>query len=295
MKAWFAAHWRALGLALGNLAAQPLGSLLSSLVIGLALALPATGLALFDSLASLASGVSGRPEMTLFLKDDTSAEERAKLERTLRNDASLSALRFVSRDEARTDLARNGLADVLDTLPANPLPDAFILTLRDPDPTAFEAVHARYAHHARVEHAQVDTLWVQRLTALIDFGRLVMYLLAGVLGSALVIITFNTIRLQIMTRREEIEVSRVLGATTPFIRRPFYWLGGLQGLGGGLFAWGIAALSLELLAPAVERIAQTYGTVFSLGRLAPEAVGLLLGFAALLGLAGSALALRRHL
>lgn len=295
MKAWFSSHGRALGLALANLSSQPLGTLLSALVIGLALALPATGLALFDSLASLASGVSGKPEITLFLKDDTNNEARAELERALREDRAISALRFVSRDEARAELAKNGLADVLDTLPGNPLPDAFVLTLSQPDPASFEAIEVRYGKHPRVEHAQADTLWVQRLAALIGFGRQVMYLLAGVLGTALIIITFNTIRLQIMTRRDEIEVSRILGATTLFIRRPFYWFGGLQGLGGGLFAWGIAALALELLAPSVEHIAQTYGTVFSLNAPAPEAVALLLGFSTLLGLAGSALALRRHL
>lgn len=295
MIAWFSAHGRALGQAVARLGAQPLGATLSALVIGLALALPATGLALFDSVAGLASGISGAPEISLFLKDASPPEVRRGLERGLRADPAIAALRFVPRDEARQALARSGLADVLESLPANPLPDAYVLTLKAVDPAAFSAVAGRYASHPAIEHVQVDTLWVQRLEALVSFGKLAMTLLAGLLGAALVIITFNTIRLQILTRREEIGVSRLLGATVPFIRRPFYWFGGLQGLAGGLFAWGIASGLLALMAPPVQRIAEAYGTVFSLAGLAPlQAAGLLL-FATLLGLAGTALALRRHL
>lgn len=295
MIAWLAAHRRALRQAAGRLLAQPLGATLSALVIGLALALPTTGLALFASVESLASGISGTPEVSLFLKDGTSAEDRARLERGLRGDGSIAALRFVSREDARQELARNGLADVLDSLPDNPLPDAYVVTPRGVDPAAFATLAARFRGNPAVEHVQVDTLWVQRLEALVSFGKLAMLLLAGLLGAALVIITFNTIRLQILTRQEEIDVSRLLGATVPFIRRPFYWFGGLQGLAGGLFAWGITSTLLAQLAPPVQRIAETYGTVFSLSGPSPLHTAALLVFATLLGLAGTALALGRHL
>lgn len=295
MRAWIAAHGRALGQAISRLLAQPLGAGLSALVIGLALALPATGLALFESIETLAMGISGEPEISLFLKDNTAPEDRARLERNLRADTSLASLRFVSRDEARRELARNGLADVLDSLPANPLPDAYIVSPRSPDPASFTTVANRYKAHPAIEHVQVDTLWVQRLEALISFGKLAMALLAGLLGAALVIITFNTIRLQILTRQEEVDVSRLLGATRPFIRRPFYWFGALQGLAGGLFAWGIVTLLLHLMTPTLQRIAETYGAVFSLTGLTPLQTAGLLAFATLLGLAGTALALGRHL
>ena len=295
MMNWLATHSRAGGQALRRLLAQPLGAGLSALVIGLALALPATGLALFQSIEGLASGINSKPEVSLFLKDGTPPEERARLERSLKSDAAIASLRFVSRDDARKELARNGLADVLDSLPANPLPDAYVLSLRTIDPAAFSAARERYQHHPAVEHVQLDSLWVERLEAVVNFGKLAMLLLAGLLGAALVIITFNTIRLQILTRQDEIAVARLLGATLPFIRRPFYWFGGLQGLAGGLFAWGIASGLLGLLAPTAQRIAETYGTVFSLTGLDPVQSGGLLLFATLLGLAGTSLALGRHL
>lgn len=295
MIGWLAAHRRALGQAVARLLGQPLAVILSALVIGLALALPATGLALFTSVESLVSGISGAPEVSLFLKDGASADSRGRLERGLRGDAAIASLRFVPRDEARRELARNGLADVLDSLPDNPLPDAYVLTLRAVEPVAFEALAARYRGDPAVEHVQLDTQWVQRLDALVNFGKLAMLLLAGLLGAALVITTFNTIRLQIVTRQEEIDVARLLGATVPFIRRPFYWFGGLQGLAGGLCGWGISSLLLAFLAPPIQHIAETYGTVFSLTGLPPLQTAALLLFATLLGLAGTALALGRHL
>lgn len=295
MLTWLSAHGRAARQAAARLLAQPLGAALSALVIGLALALPVTGLALFDSVAGLASGISGSPEVSLFLKDGTAPDDRVRLERKLRGDRDIASIRFVSREDARKELGRNGLADVLDSLPANPLPDAYVLTLRTVDPATFAATQARYQRELAVEHVQLDSLWVERIEALVNFGKLAMLLLAGLLGAAMVIITFNTIRLQILTRRDEIAVSRLLGATVPFIRRPFYWFGGLQGLAGGLFAWGIASGLLTLLAPTAQRIAETYGTVFSLAGLDPLQTGSLLLFATLLGLAGTMLALGRHL
>ncbi|MBL8447513.1 MAG: ABC transporter permease [Zoogloeaceae bacterium] len=295
MIGWLAAHGRALGQALRRLRRQAFGTLLSALVIGLALALPATGLALFERLQSLAASVNTTPQVSLFLKESSGRDDRNRLERNFQADAQLASVSFVSRDTAREILARNGLADILDTLPANPLPDGFVLTLKSADPAAFQAVADRYRADAAIEHVQVDSLWVQRLDALLAFGRTVMLLLAGLLGTALVIITFNTIRLQLLTRQEEIEVSRILGATIPFIRRPYYWFGGLQAFAGGLIAWGIADGLLALMAPEVRRIAETYGAIFSLHRLDLLQVTGLLAFSTLLGLAGTGLALRRHL
>ncbi|MBL8438637.1 MAG: ABC transporter permease, partial [Zoogloeaceae bacterium] len=185
MIGWFSAHGRALGQALRRLRRQAFSALLSALVIGLALALPATGLALFERLQSLAASFNTTPEVSLFLKEGSGREDRNRLERAFQADPQLAQARFVSRDDARSVLARNGLADVLDTLPANPLPDGFVLTLKRADPSAFEAVAQRYRADAAIEHVQVDSLWVQRLDAMLTFGRTVMLLLAALLGTAL--------------------------------------------------------------------------------------------------------------
>ena len=120
-------------------------------------------------------------------------------------------------------------------------------------------------------------------------------MLALLLGIALVIVTFNTIRLQILTQRHEIDVSRLLGATDPFIRRPFYWFGGLQGLLGGGVALATVWFTVSALRAPVESLATTYGAVFVLSGPGAGASAAILGFAALLGWIGSAISVRRHL
>jgi cell division transport system permease protein len=120
-------------------------------------------------------------------------------------------------------------------------------------------------------------------------------MLAGLLGFALVIVTFNTIRLQILTQRQEIEVSRLLGATDPFIRRPFYWFGGLQGALGGLVALGTVWLGVRVLAQPVARLAETYGAVFTLNGPDWRAAIAIVLFATFLGWLGAAISVRRHL
>ena len=295
MRAWFYQHRKALAHAVSRLAGQPMGTLLSALVVGIALALPAGGFVVVDNAASLARGVTGSPEISLYLALDASAEDVATIETRLRDTEALSGFQFVDRDAALAQLAENGLADVLDGLPGNPLPDAFIITPARDDPALFETLRTTFEAWPKVEHVQLDAAWVQRLHALLALAQLCVTLLAVLLAAALVIITFNTIRLQILTQRAEIDVTRLLGATDPFIRRPFYWFGCLQGLLGGLVAWGIVALAVALLRPPVEGLATAYGAVFSLAGPDLAQVGALLAVSVALGWVGTALSVRRHL
>lgn len=295
MSNWLYLHVRAIAQALGRLAGQPVGTLLSALVMGIALSLPAGGYLLLDNVASLARGVSGTPEISVFLDTAADKADAAEIEKRLRAEPELASFRFVPRDEALQQLASGGLGDVLGGLNANPLPDAFVVTLRSEDPVLFDALAAQMRAWPKVAHVQLDSSWVKRLHALLGLGRSAVLMLAGLLGFALVIVTFNTIRLQIMTQRSEIEVSRLLGATDPFIRRPFYWFGGLQGMLGGLVALGAVHLGVRALSAPVAALADTYGAVFALaGPQWPEAVVIVL-FATFLGWLGAEISVRRHL
>ncbi|MDO9598077.1 MAG: permease-like cell division protein FtsX [Azoarcus sp.] len=295
MSNWLYLHRRAIAQALGRLAGQPLGTLLSALVMGIALSLPAGGYLLLDNIASLARGVSGTPEISVFLDTGAGAADASAIEKRLKAEPQLASFRFVPRDEALGQLERTGLGDVLGGLSANPLPDAFVVSLRTEDPAVFEALSAQMKAWPRVAHVQLDSGWVKRLHALLGLGRSAVLMLAGLLGFALVIVTFNTIRLQILTQRTEIQVSRLLGATDPFIRRPFYWFGGLQGMLGGLVALGAVWLGVMALAAPVATLAESYGAVFALsGPRWPESTAIVL-FAAFLGWVGAELSVRRHL
>ncbi|HRP25420.1 MAG TPA: permease-like cell division protein FtsX [Thauera sp.] len=295
MMHWLYLHGRAIVHALRRLLAQPLGTLLSALVVGIALSLPGGGYLLLDNVATLARGVSGTPEISLFLDMEAGAAERADIEQRLKATPELASYRFVSRDEALRQLEASGLGDVLGGLTGNPLPDAFVLAPRTEDPALFERLAEDMQAWPKVAHVQLDSAWVKRLHALLGLGRSAVLMLAGLLGFALVIVTFNTIRLQILTQRQEIAVSRLLGATDPFIRRPFYWFGGLQGALGGLVALGTVWLGVRALTAPVTALAETYGAVFTLGGPDWRAALVIVAFAAFLGWLGAAISVRRHL
>ncbi|CAL93385.1 permease-like cell division protein FtsX [Azoarcus olearius] len=292
---WLYLHLRAIAHALRRLASQPLGTLLSALVVGIALSLPAGGYLLLDNVSSLVRGVSGTPEISVFMAPGAGAAQVAAVDRNLKAEAALASYRYVSRDEALKQLERSGLGDVLGGLAANPLPDAFIVSPRGEDPALFDRLATQMKGWPAVAHVQVDSAWVKRLHALLGLGRSAVLMLAALLGLALVIVTFNTIRLQIMTQRAEIEVSRLLGATDPFIRRPFYWFGSLQGALGGLVALGTVWLGVKALERPVAALAESYGAVFALSGPGAVESAVVVAFAAVLGWMGAAISVRRHL
>ncbi|MDR0702969.1 MAG: permease-like cell division protein FtsX [Azoarcus sp.] len=295
MRNWLYLHSRALAQALERLGGQPFGTLLSALVMGVALALPAGGYLLLDNIAVLARGVSGTPEISLFLDDKADSAQAEAVQGKLQAEPDLASFRFVSRDEALRQLESSGLGDVLSGIAVNPLPDAFVVTLRSDDPELFEALSARMRNWPGVAHVQLDSAWIKRLSALIGLGRTVVLMLAALLGLALVIITFNTIRLQILTQKNEIEVSRLLGATDRFIRRPFYWFGSLQGVFGGLVALGVVWIGVDVLAGPVAKVAESYGALVALSHPGWLESLATVASAAALGWLGAAISVRRHL
>jgi len=293
MIAWLRQHREALARALGKLLAQRSASLLNALVIGVALSLPAGGYALLANLQQVAQRFALEPQLSVFLKPEAN---RAQLEGRLRADVRVAQLRFVSREDALRELRQSeGLAEVVAALERNPLPDAFVLRARDGSAAALEALAADVRALSGIAQVQVDSAWAQRLGALARIGRLALAVLALLLATGLVAVTFNTIRLQILTQREEIEVSQLLGATDAFIRRPFFYLGLLQGLAGGALGLAILWAGIALLNQGVRDLAQAYGSSFQLSFLSgPEAIAVL-GLSAFLGWAGALLSVSKYL
>ena len=293
MIAWLRQHREALARATGKLRAQRGASLLNALVIGVALSLPAGGYALLANLQQVAQRFTLEPQLSVFLKPEA---KRAELEARLRADARVAQLRFVSRDDALKELRQSeGLAEVVAALERNPLPDAFVLRARDGSSAALEALAADMRTMTGIAQVQVDSAWAQRLGALARIGRLALAALAVLLATGLVAVTFNTIRLQILTQRDEIDVSQLLGATDAFIRRPFFYLGLLQGLTGGVLGLAILWAGLALLNHGVRDLAQAYGSSFQLAFLsAPESLAVV-GLSALLGWMGALMSVSKYL
>ena len=296
MKGWLLHHRQAAALALRRLYATPLNTLLGALVLGVALALPAGGEMLLANFQRLSERVAATPQLSVFMALDAGKKDVAEIESRLRKHARTREVRLVPREETLKRLKESeGLGEVIESLPRNPFPDAFVVVPREETPEVLEAMRAEFAAYPRVEHVQLDSAWVKKLDALLRLARLAVTLLAAVLSVALVAVTFNTIRLQVLTQANEIEVSRLLGATDAFIRRPFLYFGALQGLAGGAVAWLAVLGATLLLRGPVAELAGLYGIDFSLHILPLADSVLLFGLAALLGWAGAWLSLRRHL
>jgi cell division transport system permease protein len=296
MRTWVFAHAAALSDALRRLASTPFATLLSVIAIGTALSLPLTLYMVIDQFGGIAKHLSRDPRVSVFLVPDAGADDARSIEQRLKQHDSVASVDFVPRDTALAELERTaGLGDVRATLGQNPLPDAFIVTARGSSPTALEALQKEVSAWPEVEHVQADAQWAQRLQALLRLGRAVALITAVLLGALLAAITFNTIRLQILARKEEIEVSRLIGATKGFVRRPFLYLGLLQGLAGGIAALVIAGGALWALSRELEALAVLYGASFSLtGPGLREAVAALAS-AALLGAAGAWVSASKYL
>lgn len=299
MSAWISHHWHAFVLTLKRLVGTPasaLASLLNIAVIGIAFSLPTGVYVLLENLQAFSGQVSGAPQLSLFLTLDAGKVEVEKIESRLQQHPQIASFQFISKDRALQQIKQgSGLANVVDSLAQNPLPDAFIINAKSTAPEALEQLRAEMQKWPKAEHVQLDSAWAKRLDALLKLGRLAALMLAALLSFALVAVTFNTIRLQILTQREEIEVSKLIGATDGFIRRPFLYFGAIQGMAGGIAAWLIIALGIQLMNNGLTELAQLYAVNFRLHHLSPEDSVSLLLFSTWLGWLGAWLSVASHL
>lgn len=294
MIAWLRQHRQALASALARF--PKIAGVLSALVIGVALSLPAGGYALLEGLRGLSARVTLEPQISVFLRPEAKRAEAEALGAALGADSRIARLRFVPREQALDDLkAVQGLADVIAALGRNPLPDAYVVQAKERAAPAIDALAADLAKLAGVAHVQADAAWARRLAALAGILRSALWLIAAVLGVGLLAVTFNTIRLQVLTQRDEIEVSRLIGATDAFIRRPFYYLGLLQGLAGGILALVIVSAGLALLNREVGALAESYGSSFRFAYPPPGDAAAIVLFAGLIGWLGAYLSVSRQL
>lgn len=296
MKRWFANHGRALAGALRRFGRAPFAALFNILVVGIALALPVSLYTVIYNVQAWSQHLPGDPQITLFMQREASRADVAEIERRLKQRQDIRKVAFVPRDEALAELQKStGLTDVLQGLERNPLPDAFIVEARDPSPDALEALRAQLVQWPKVERAQLDSVWAKRLQAVLRTARIAVFVLATLLALALVAVTFNTIRLQILTQKADIEVAQLFGATAGFIRRPFLYDGGLLGTLGGIAGCAIVGGTIFLLNRELMPLSHLYGVAVALRPVAWADLLAVLGFAGFLGWLGAWLSVSRHL
>jgi cell division transport system permease protein len=296
MKAWLNQHRRALAVTAWQVLQAPFAYLFQVLVIGVAILLPLLLHLTVQNLQRLGGDSQADARIALYLAADATGKDADVVAARLKAHPGVAGHRFVSREEAIKDLRRiHDIADLVDALPKNPLPDAFIVRAKSTDPGEIDALRREAAKWPKVALAQLDSAWAARLDAGLRVARALGTGLAALLAGALLAITFNTIGLQVVNRQEEIEVSRLIGATHGFIRRPFLYAGTLQGAVGGVVACGLAALCVAWVNRQIPSLAALYGTEVVVQPLALPDILAVTGFAALLGWLGAWLAVSRHL
>lgn len=289
-------HAESLFSSLGRLWRSPVASLMTIAVIGIALALPAGLQVLLDHARQISGSWDGSPQVSLFLHQAASADEARALAAELRANPATAEVTLIPRDAALAEFrALSGFGDALDAFDTNPLPDVIVVRPADPAPDAANRLRTQLAALPAVDIAQLDMEWVRRLHAIMEIVDRMVLVIAGLLGMAVLLIVGNTLRLDIQNRRREIEVTKLIGGTNAFIRRPFLYGGLWYGLFGGLAAWLLVSAALWATSGPVARLATLYQSGFHLGIMDADTVWLLLAGGALLGLTGAWLTVDHHL
>jgi cell division transport system permease protein len=289
-------HGQSARSALLKILRQPFGSLLNLLMLSVALALPLTLFLAISSVQDWAGRLAATPQITLYMEQSAEDADISAVSSTLHKHPEVQSFVFISRNQALKELEkRNGLPGLADGLGANPLPDAFIVTPNILEPRELELLQKELSGLPMVESAQFDASWAKRLYSMVELGRKLTWFLGGVLGLALMLVTHNTIRMQILARRDEIEVSKLIGASDSFIRRPFMYHALWQGLLAALAAWGLTSWLAFIANPAIRDFARLYNEQVSLRSLQPQELGILIATAALLAMIGARLASDHHL
>lgn len=280
-----------------RLAAAPVQSLMTLLVIAIALALPTALYLTVASLQKLAGGLDAGNRLTLYLHLQTAPKVIDELLAQLRAHPSVSAVRFISAEQGLAEFkAASGFGDALDMLDNNPLPPVAVVTARDQSSAAaLTALADELAKLPPVDAVEIDAQWIARVNAIADIGRQTALALAIVLALGVLLIVGNTIRLAIENRREEILVVKLVGGTDAFARRPFLYMGFWYGLGGGILSWAMVAAGCWWLQFPVDRLAVLYQGQWSLARPGVMELLVLAISAGALGAGGARLAAGRQM
>ncbi|MGE6511028.1 MULTISPECIES: permease-like cell division protein FtsX [unclassified Halomonas] len=296
LRAW-GRHHRAMALdSLFRLVRYPLGNLLTMLAIAIALVLPAALWLTLDSAKLLDAELDESASLTVYLDMGIDAAQAARIEEAVSADGGVAQTRMISPEQGMADFQQSlGIDDTLAGLDDNPLPTSIVISPQNVEPAAMAELAERLEGVTGIDEVRVDLAWVERLRHLAALGRRVALALGVLFGFGVLLVVGNTIRLAVESRRREIEVVMLIGATHAFVRRPFLYSGAWYGAGGGLLALGLLALGNHWLSLPVAALAASYGASFTLPQLDVTGSTILLSCSILLGWLGAWLAVTRHL
>ncbi|MDH5599797.1 MAG: permease-like cell division protein FtsX [Gammaproteobacteria bacterium] len=299
IKSYFIRHAQVFFYSLGQLSRTPVSTLMTCMVIGIALALP-TGLhTLLSNAQQLSGGWENTAQISVFLKKNVAESQAKKIKADIESWQNVTSVHYISREQALKEFQNlSGFGDALKALNSNPLPSVLIVK---PDLTSStneittKNLLTKLRQLRQTDKAQLDMQWVRRLYAIMNIVERGVQILGFLLALAVLLVVGNTIRLAIQNRRKEIVVMKLIGGTDAFIRRPFLYTGFWYGLFGGLIAWLLVSFTILSISNPVEKLTSLYQNQFELNNISLTTTMLLLLISILLGLAGSWFAVGRHL
>ena len=294
---WFGRHVIMAGQSLGRLLHQPFASLMIVLVIAVTLALPAALNLIVKNAAAVSGSWDNALDFSVFLSRGISLDEAQNLAQLIRQRADVANVSLISAEQALEEFKlQSGFGDAMDQLSQNPLPHTLVVRPSAANTSeSMVLLREELANLPETDLVQVDTEWVQRFHAILDIVRQAILIGSVLLGTAIIVIIGNTIRLDIQNRREEIEVTKLIGASNAFVRRPFLWTGFWYGLLGGLLAIALVQYGVYLLQPPIARLAGLYQSGVAVLSFDLREIGVIVGVGVLLGLLGSWFAAARHM
>lgn len=299
LSAWMAGHGQSAVSSLGRLMRRPIATSVTVLAAAVALSFPFALYVMLDNAHRAMGGLDRNAQLTVFLRHDLDESQTASVTATLRQWDAVRHVRVVTRAEALAEYQRmTGFDDVQALFEGeNPLPDLIVVTPRigTPDREALVALRDRLSAQSEVDSVEIDLVWVDRLAAIIETLRRITQVLFVMLGLGILLISGNTIRIGIESRREEIGIIRLFGATDAFIRRPFLYTGLWYGLTSGGIACLLVAGATRMVAGPVERLVTLYSSDFELLGLQPWSAAVVIAAGGLLGLGGAWIAVAREL
>ncbi|MCK4834083.1 MAG: permease-like cell division protein FtsX [Gammaproteobacteria bacterium] len=298
LRSYFGHHLRVSLGSLGRLYKQPIATMMTAAVIAIALALPVGLYIGLANIGQVSSGWDGSTQISLFLHTRIKKGDAQKLVKRLEKHRDIKKVELIDKEQGLQQFKEiSGFGDALKYLDNNPLPIVLVVHPRilasQPDRTT--KLVKDLGKNKMVELAQLDVQWVKRLYTFIEIANRSIWVISSMLAIAVLLIIGNTIRLDIQSRREEIEVSKLIGASDAFIRRPFLYTGFWYGAIGGILAWIITLLSLMMMENPIHKLALLYHSDFQLSGLGAGNTLLLITISCTLGLIGSWIAVSRHL
>ena len=296
ISAYLLHHLQSLIFSLGKIYHSPATTVMTVAVIGITLSLPGGFYLFLKNIDAMSGDFRSTTQISLFLNLGLDEKPARALERDIAGMPEVESTTFISREKSLEEFRQNsGFGKSIDTLSNNPLPHTIIVEPAEADTFTVRNLQNRLQAMPEVEIAKLDTEWLERLYTIIEIARRSVMIITILFACAVLLIIGNTIRLDIQNRYQEIIVTKLIGATDAFIRRPFLYGGVWYGLLGGIISWLIVELGYLAISGPLQRLNLLYQSEMSLITFSLFDFIALIASSTLLGLAGSWIAVARHL